>query len=294
MGTFLCKPVSSMKIRYTMIIMLVLISGIAFAQSDATAPIAISIADSILLQREKEIISEYGFRDRDKLSVVAQKLEIKDLAKWKQYLGYEEDNHQVEEMSLRKLGITPYKVLLAKQFSIYGFTEQSSISDVADALKMPIKKLKLMLGLKNPNSRQYDDSSLQALELSPEQAQKAADEFKDNSIAYGLSITGVGMAIVFLALVITSLIVGQLKHLNREPKAKKADLKLGPGGKVRAASTALNQDLIVALIATLHIHKQSIEDKRKLALTFRRTPTNQWRASSFLRMPNRELNITRK
>jgi len=274
--------------------MLMLSGGIAFAQSEATTPATISIADSTLIQREKEILSEYGFRDSDKLSDVAIKLEIKDLAKWKQYLGYEADNRQVESMTLRKLGITPYKALLAQQFSIYGFTEQSSISEVSAALSMPIKKLKQMLGIENPNSRKYDNSSLQALDFSPEHVQKLADEFGDNAIAYGFSITAVGMGIVFLALLITSIIVGQLKHLNREPKSAKADLKLSPGGKVLAASTSLNQDMIVALITALHIHKQAIEDKRKLALTFRRTPTNQWRASSFLRMPNRELNITRK
>lgn len=283
-----------MKLRYLILLMLMLSGGIAFAQSEATTPATISIADSTLIQREKEILSEYGFRDSDKLSDVAIKLEIKDLAKWKQYLGYEADNRQVESMTLRKLGITPYKALLAKQFSIYGFTEQSSISDVSAALSMPIKKLKQMLGIENPNSRKYDNSSLQALNFSPEHVQKLADEFGENAIAYGFSITAVGMGIVFLALLITSIIVGQLKHLNREPKSAKADLKLSPGGKVLAASTSLNQDMIVALITALHIHKQAIEDKRKLALTFRRTPTNQWRASSFLRMPNRELNITRK
>ncbi len=283
-----------MNLRYLILLMLMLSGGIAFAQSEATTPATISIADSTLIQREKEILSEYGFRDSDKLSDVAIKLEIKDLAKWKQYLGYEADNRQVESMTLRKLGITPYKALLAQQFSIYGFTEQSSISDVSAALSMPIKKLKQMLGIENPNSRKYDNSSLQALDFSPEHVQKLADEFGDNAIAYGFSITAVGMGIVFLALLITSIIVGLLKHLNREPKSAKADLKLSPGGKVLAASTSLNQDMIVALITALHIHKQAIEDKRKLALTFRRTPTNQWRASSFLRMPNRELNITRK
>lgn len=283
-----------MRLRILLGLLIALATHLAFAQAPATLPQGSGIADSTLAVREQEIVSEYGFRDSNKISEVAEKLEIKDLARWKSYLGFEADNRQIDNMTLRKLGITPYRALLAQQYSIYGFTEQSTLSEVSSSLHMPIKKLKQMLGLPDPNSRRFDNRSLQALDFSPEQVQKVADEFVDNTIAYGFSITAVGMGIVFLALLITSIIVGQLKHLNREAKPKAADLKLSPGGKVTAASATLNQDIIVALIAALHLHKQSIEDKRKLALTFRRTPTNQWRASAFLRMPNREMTITRK
>lgn len=283
-----------MKLRLLLCILPVLAAGLAFAQGTTSLPPGSGIADSTLAQREQEIVSDYGFRDSNKISEVAEKLEIKDLAKWKSYLGFEADNRQIDNMTLRKLGITPYKALLAQQYSIFGFTEQSPLSEVAAATNMPIKKLKQMLKLPNPNSRKFDNYSLQALDFNPEQVQKVADEFEANTLAYGLNITVVGMGIVFIALIITSIIVGQLKHLNREAKPKAADLKLSSGGKVTKASATLNQDIIVALITTLHIHKQAIEDERKLALTFRRTPTNQWRASAFLRMPNREIMITRK
>ncbi len=283
-----------MRLRILLGLLIALATHLAFAQAAATLPQGSGIADSTLAVREQEIVSEYGFRDSNKISEVAEKLEIKDLARWKSYLGFEADNRQIDNMTLRKLGITPYRALLAQQYSIYGFTEQSTLSEVSNSLHIPIKKLKQMLELPDPNSRKFDNRSLQALDFSPEQVQKVADEFGDHTIAYGFSITAVGMGIVFLALLITSIIVGQLKHLNREAKPKAADLKLSPGGKVTAASATLNQDIIVALIAALHLHKQSIEDKRKLALTFRRTPTNQWRASAFLRMPNREMTITRK
>ena len=283
-----------MRLRILLGLLIALATHLAFAQAPATLPQSSGIADSTLAVREQEIVSEYGFRDSNKISEVAEKLEIKDLARWKSYLGFEADNRQIDNMTLRKLGITPYRALLAQQYSIYGFTEQSTLSEVSNSLHIPIKKLKQMLELPDPNSRKFDNRSLQALDFSPEQVQKVADEFGDHTIAYGFSITAVGMGIVFLALLITSIIVGQLKHLNREAKPKAADLKLSPGGKVTAASATLNQDIIVALIAALHLHKQSIEDKRKLALTFRRTPTNQWRASAFLRMPNREMTITRK
>jgi len=268
--------------------------SLGYTQTAAPAPVNSGIADSTMVQREKEIKSEYGFEETDKVSEVFQKLEIKDSARWKTYLGFEVDNRAIDSMTLGQLGITPYKALLAKQYSIYGFTELSTLAEVGVSLSMPIKKLKMMLGIAKPNSPKYDNSSLQTLDITPERVQQVADEFKAHTLEYGFSITGVGMSIVFLALLITSLIVGQLKHLNREKKAKAAELKLSPGGKVLAASATLNQDIIVALITTLHIHQQSIEEKRKLALTYRRTPANQWRASSFLRMPNREITLTRK
>ena len=282
------------QLKLIILLSMLLTWGLSAAQTEGTAPLSPGVADSIVVQREKEIRSEYGFRDTDRVSEVLQNLEIKNPDRWKTYLGLEADNRAIDAMTLGQLGITPYKALLAKQYSIYGFTELSTLLEVSGSLSMPIKKLKMMLGIANPNLPKYDNSSLQTLDITPERVQEVADEFNAHTIGYGLNITGVGMAIVFTALLITSLIVGQLKHLNREKKSPAADLKLSPGGKVLAASATLNQDIIVALIAALHIHQQSIDDKRKLALTYRRTPANQWRASSFLRMPNREITLTRK
>jgi len=71
-------------------------------------------------------------------------------------------------------------------------------------------------------------------------------------------------------------------------------MKITPGGKVRSASATLNHNVIAALIATIFLHEQSLEEKRKIALTFKRTPTNQWRASAMLNMPNREMYLKRR
>ena len=253
-----------------------------------------AVSDSLMLQREMEIASEYGFRDTNTLEVVARKLLIDDIASWKSYLGLEPDNKAVDKMSLRKLGIAPYRALLAQQFSVYGFTELSSLTEVAASLSMPIKKLKHTLGLPNPTSRKWDQNSLQALDISPQKVEKLRQEFTENRLRYGASVTLVGMLTVFFALLITSLVISQMIHLNRPPKVKKADIKLSAGGKVTAASATLNRNVIVAAITALHIHQQAIEDRRRLVLTYRRTPTNQWRASAVLSMPNREMGTKRR
>lgn len=276
-------------------ILILLSTYLLFGQAAEEAlPLQQAVSDSLTLVREKEILSEYGFKDSNLLSEVAAKLEIQNLDSWKRYLGLEPENKKLDGMTLRKLGITPYRALLAQQFSVYGFTELSTLNEVAASLNMPIKKLKQQLNLANPGSRKWDSYSLQSQDISPEKIKALHDSFLANQLSYGVSVTLVGMLTVFSALLITSLVIRQLVHLNRPPKTTKPDLKLSPGGKVVAASATLNKNMIAAIITALHIHQQSLEDRRKMALTFRRTPTNQWRASAVLSMPNREINAKRR
>ncbi len=278
-------------------LIILMLTGIYLLFGQATPealPQPQAASDSLSLVREKEILSEYGFRDSNLLSEVAAKLEIKKLDSWKRYLGLEPENKKLDGMTLRKLGITPYRALLAQQYSVYGFTELSTLSEVAASLNMPIKKMKQQLNLANPGSRRWDSYSLQSQEIDPEKIKALYDDFRARQLHYGISVTLVGMLTVFSALLITSLVIGQMVHLNRPPKTAKPDLKLSPGGKVVAASATLNRNMIAAIITALHIHQQSLEDRRKMALTFRRTPTNQWRASAVLSMPNREINAKRR
>jgi len=70
-------------------------------------PVSQAASDSLSLVREREILSEYGFRDSNTLSEVASKLQIADIYNWKHLLGLEAGNRKLDEMSLRKLSITP-------------------------------------------------------------------------------------------------------------------------------------------------------------------------------------------
>ncbi len=276
------------------LILLILYLGCLNAQTPEMEMEQPALPDSVIVQREKEIISEYNFRDTNTLEEVARKLLIADFDHWKSYLGLEPENKKLNTMSLQKLGIAPYRALLAQQYSVYGFTELSTIAEAAASISMPIKKLKQMLGLPDSISRKWDNNSLQALDFTPQQVEKIHQEFTDAQLGYGANVTGVGMLTVFLALLITSIIISQLIHLNRPPKIKHADIKVSADGKLKSASATLNHNIIVAAITALHIHQQSIEDRRRLVLTFRRTPTNQWRASAVLSMPNREMSSKRR
>lgn len=279
-----------------LIALLCLLAGAMYAQATElpAEPMQQAVPDSLQQQREKEIKSEFGFSDTNSLEEVARKLLVADFDRWKKYLGLEPENKKLNGLSLAKLGITPYRALLAKQYSDLGFTELSTLSEVSASLNMPIKKLKQMMDLPEPVSRRWDSASLQALDFTPQMIEKLHQEFTADSLSYGASITMVGMLTVFLALLVTSLVISQLIHLNRKPKPRQADITISAKGKLQSASPTLNQNVIVAAITALHIHRQSIEDRRRLVLTFRRTPTNQWRASAVLSMPNREMSTKRR
>ena len=247
-----------------------------------------AISDSLLNQRELEVRKEYGFTDKDELIVVAELLEIKDIPKWKSYLKIEVANKALESMSLNKLGITPYQALLAKHYSIYGFTELSSFVEISDRLNIPIKKLREMAGLKSLD-KSKDNTSLQALEIDPATVNEMIEKFRKESLPYSLSLTLVGMLIVFGALLFTSIIISQLSVVNKKTKMEERALVIDRSGKLIKNPIIQDHNAVAAAIIALHIYETGIKEKRKLMLTFKRTPTNQWRASQVLEMPNKEI-----
>lgn len=251
-----------------------------------------ALADSITNQREKDIAAEYGFKETDLLSEVAIKLEITDMNTWKRYLSLEVENKQLDKKTLRQLGISPYRALLAKQSAIHSINELSTLIEVSAHFSIPIKKLKEMLGL-NPLSRAYDNASLQVIDKSPEDIIEIKKEFDSNKIQYGSSITLVGMLVVFTSLALCSIVISQLVHLNYKKKAKVQTISITKSGKLKSAPDNLNRNVIIAAITALHIHEYSIEERRRLLLTFKRAPINLWHVSNVVNMPNRDFNQKR-
>jgi len=274
-----------------LLILLCLIPGLILAQ-ELIPENAEAMIDSLSEAREQSIQSEYGFRDINTLSYVAQKLEIADIARFKSALGLEPANKALDDMTLRRLELTPYRALLAKQTLEYGFNEISTLTEISSVLSIPIKKLKSLLGNDDPLDKTWYNRSIQALGFSPEDIQKLKSNFDEDIYLYGSSVTLVGMLVVFLALLLTSIIIRQLVHLNGSAKSP-STITISSEGKVKNAPKNLSRNVIVAAITALHIHQHEIEEQRKMVLTFRRTPTNQWRASAVLSMPNRELSSRR-
>jgi len=255
--------------------------------------------DSIFQAREQEVVSDYGFKTTDTLLQVFEKLEMEDnkLGKWKAAMGLEAENESLNSMSLSFLGITPYKAYLAHQTALHNFDETSTLAQISRTFSIPIKKLKNLMGFKVKNQEHH---SIQLLGKSVEEVIEVIDDYQETVHNYGWAVTLVGMLVVFSALIITSIVISQLIYLNREKKPKKDSSKPVAASdakpKEMAADTATDpdRDSMIAAITALHLYKTDLEERRKLALTFRRTPTNQWRASAVLSMPNREMNSYRR
>lgn len=249
--------------------------------------------DSLMQVREQEVASEFGFKPSNTLLEVAEKLELDNdkFGEWKEVMGLEAQNVNLDNMSLSSLGITPYKAFLAHQKALLQFDETSSLSDISKTFSIPIHKLKTTMGLKGDNQDHY---SIQLLGKSTEDVENAIQEYQEHIQGFGWSVTFIGMLVVFVALIITSFFIGQLVHLNREKKPKEDKAKSASPAKASEVDKDLDHGAMLAAITALHIHRMEIEERRKLALTFRRTPTNQWRASAVLSMPNREMNSYRR
>mgnify|MGYP001007735143 CR=1 FL=1 len=117
----------------------------------------------------------------------------------------------------------------------------------------------------------------------------AVKEFHEESVPYGLSLTLVGMLIVFSALLVTSIVVSQLRIVNKKPKTEEMPMVIDQKGKLVAERKTQDRNEVAAAIMALHMYETGIKERRKMMLTIKRTPTNQWRTSQVLEMPNREL-----
>lgn len=280
--------------KLLILIALSLMLGGLFAQAPAPAAVASpAISDSLAEQKKLEILDEYGIRETSTLLETAKILELENMQRFKHLLNLEESNDKLDSRTLRQLGITPYEAFLASQKINYGFSELNNLTEVAAVLHIPIKKLKSMLGEPiDPLTKEHDLRSLQSLNLSPERLMEIKDEFEQDRVPYGFSLTLVGMLVVFSALLITSIVIGQLRHLQAEKKKEPPVIKVSATGKVIKAPSGVSSDIIVAAVSALYIYEYTIKERRRIQLTFNRSKTNQWRSSAILSMPNRE--FTRK
>ncbi|HOH46443.1 MAG TPA: OadG family protein [Candidatus Cloacimonadota bacterium] len=267
-----------------LIILLLCLLGSLWAQTPEKA-----LADSVMQQRNLEILEEYGIKETSTLTEVAEILKVSDFGKFKKHLGLEPENQVLDNRNLRQLSLRPYDVFLASQTLEYGFSELNTLAEVSNHLHIPIKKLKSMLGEPfDPLSSKDDHRSLQSLMLDPERILQVKGDFRGNLLSYGWVLTLIGMLVVFSALLITSIVISQLIHLNAHKKKEIPVIKVSSSGKVIKSSPNASQDIIVAAITALFIYENTIKERRRIQLTFNRTKTNQWRSSSMLQMPNRE------
>jgi len=264
-----------------------MLSSQLFAQEPLAQPETVVLSDSLMQLMESRIKEEFGITDTSTLieSAGVMKVELNEL---KKQLGLDIKNTKIDNMRLRQLGISVYQVLMAQETIEFGFNNTSTLEYVAHTYSLPIKKLKSLLQL-DPNDPTLNARSIQSLDLTPDSVKVAMSEFYETLPHTSGNIVIVGMLVVFVALLITSLIIMQLRHLNFATQEKKpqADLRLTKSGKLLAAKPNMTNNDIAAVITAIHIFRYQIEERRRLNLTFHREKANFWRADGLYSMPNR-------
>ncbi len=266
--------------------------SLIFAQENVIPEQSNTISDSLMQIIESRVKSEYGITDNSTLVQTAEVMKV-ELNELKKQLGLDVKNIQLDKMRLRQLGVSVYQVLLAHETIQYGFNTTSSLSHISAQYSVPIKKLKSLLAL-DPNDITLNQRSIQSLEISLDSVRAAINEYNETLLNTGGNIVLVGVLVVFLSLLVTSLVIMQLRHLNflTQEKPAKADIKITKSGKLLSAKPHVSNNDIAAVVTALHLFQYQLEERRRLALTFHREKANFWRADGLYAMPNR--NFTKK
>ncbi len=114
------------------------------------------------------------------------------------------------------------------------------------------------------------------------------------------NIVFAGMIIVFASLVLIALIIDLLKHLQKKDKSQsKTEKELNLKKKIVSISPIqsqtpappLDQKILTAVIMTIFLHENEVENHSKMLLTMKRAKISPWQQSSKLRMPNANFGV---
>jgi hypothetical protein len=247
--------------------------------------------DSLMQFLEQKINLEYGIDYNSTLAEVASTLKLNPIELKKQ-LGLEYSNDKLDKMRLRQLGVSVYSVMLARENLMYGFNENSTLEQISDLYSIPLKKLKAMLKL-DTRDRSLNNRSLLSLNIPLDEIRRIRIDFNHNIFKIGGSIVIVGMLVVFSSLLVTFIVISQLRHINLADKGK-PDLKINSRGIVISTDGTVLSDELVAVVTALQIYIRHLEERRRIALTFHRANINFWHAAGLSDMPNRNYDCSKK
>ncbi len=163
-------------------------------------------------------------------------------------------------------------------------TNDMTLRQVAHEMKMPVKKL--MQHLDVPNGT-LQTATIGELGIQRAKLDDIYADFHGNLMGFCTSLTVIGMLVVFLSLIVTGMIISQIKHLNRTKKKPEATQTVETSiGKITGPQPDISTNAIVAVITALHMHIAEAEERQKLILTWKRAPLSLWRGSSRNAMPN--------
>ena len=174
--------------------------------------------------------------------------------------------------------------LLFVVFAITCFAEEKKLSfppsttllEISVQTNIPVKKITQYLNLENQTKFNV---SLQELNISNEDIEKAIAEYQENKVSFYTGIILVGMGIVFLSLLITGIIINSLQHIGKHGKVKKAVVKTSVG-TITAPKDHISSNGIIAAITAMFLH--DAEEKDKINLTWKRQSISMWKAAGMV------------
>lgn len=177
--------------------------------------------------------------------------------------------------------------------SIFSTDLDMSIKEFSVEKNIPFKKL--MNYLDNGDDL-TSDMELKQIGLSITELESIIEDFRGNQRSYLIGVTGIGMLIVFLSLLLISLIIGLLKYLNLEkPTTTSKDENLKTNSiKVKPTGTGdLSPGVLASIAATINLHEMETSEANRLILTINReSGSKMWK--SIKSMPNAAYDTRRK
>lgn len=229
----------------------------------------------------------FEISENNELQFVSEKINI-SLDSLKTHFKLNLRDASINRKSLKSLGINVNNVYQFYNLHTFGYDDSYSLESICLLKNIPFKKMSEYLNLDpqdvNNRSRTLRDLGVEALDI--EDMEK---RFKDERIDFSSTLTVLGMSVVFVSLILTSLLISQLVHLNRknEKKESKPTHISSPVGTITTKYPEnLSSDAVVAVIAAIHKHKQETDEENRIMLTWRRANISMWHASGKVEMPN--------
>jgi len=156
------------------------------------------------------------------------------------------------------------------------FDPSTTLLEISERTDVPVKKITQYLKL---DDQTKFNVSMQKLEISNEDLEKAFAEYRINKKSFYTGIVFVGMGIVFASLLIVGLIINSLQHIGEPKKMKKTSVQTS-SGKVSASKDHISSNGIVAAITAMFLH--DAEERDKINLTWKRQSISAWQAAGMV------------
>jgi Na+-transporting methylmalonyl-CoA/oxaloacetate decarboxylase gamma subunit len=167
--------------------------------------------------------------------------------------------------------------------------DTTTLQQLSSEIQIPVKKLKECLGLEN---QIQNHATLQELKIGKKEVAEAINEYNEKRLGYYWSIVILGMAIVFLSLVITAFCINLLQHVTSTTGKKKKSPKKKTSLNRTIGNMQVSSNAIVAAITTIYLHEMEVEEQNNMMLTWKRAPLSLWKVSRIL--PNQEFHNTKR